>query len=342
MKAICKTRPGVGLELCEVAEPTLLPDTVRVRILRTSLCGTDLHIYSWDSWAQSRLKPPLIIGHEFCGIVEAVGERVHHLRVGDFVAGESHLTCGVCKPCRLGQAHVCQNTRILGVDIDGCFAPSIVVPAGNAQKTDPRIPPEVATVQDPLGNAVHAVMETPIAGSVVLITGCGAIGLFSIAVAKACGATRVYATEVRPYRRQLAQQMGADRVLDPQTDDVLDIIRRETDGLGVDIALEMSGHPSALALITEAIRPGGHISLLGLFTQPVPVDLNALIFKSVQIHAILGRRLHATWQVMQELLASGRLDIRPAITHVLPWQEYEQAFELAASGMAGKVVLNWE
>lgn len=342
MKAICKTQPGVGLELCEVDEPTLQPDTVLVRVLRTSLCGTDLHIYSWDPWAQSRLKPPLIVGHEFCGIVEAVGERVQHLQVGDFVAGESHITCGVCKPCRLGQAHVCQNTRILGVDIDGCFAPYIAVPAANAQKTDPRIPPEVATVQDPLGNAVHTVLTAPVAGSTVLITGCGAIGLFSIAVAKACGATRIYATEVRPYRRQLAEQMGADRVFDPQVDDVLSIIRRETDGLGVDVALEMSGHPSAVALITEAIRPGGHISLLGLFTQPVPIDLNALIFKAVQVHAILGRQLYATWEAMQSLLASGKLDIRPAITHILPWQEYERAFELTASGMAGKVVLNWE
>ena len=342
MKAICKTQPGVGLQLYEVAEPTLQPGTVLVRVLRTSLCGTDLHIYSWDSWAQSRLKPPLVIGHEFCGIVEAIGAGVQHLKTGDLVAGESHITCGVCKPCRLGQAHVCQNTRILGVDVDGCFAPRIVVPAANAQKTDPRIPPEVATVQDPLGNAVHAVLDTPIAGSTVLITGCGAIGLFSIAVAKACGATRIYATEVRPYRRQLAEQMGADRVFDPQVDDVLGIIRRETDGLGVDVALEMSGHPSAIALITDAVRPGGHISLLGLFTQPVAVDLNALIFKAVQIHAILGRKLHATWEAMQSLLASGQLDIRPAITHILPWQEYEHAFELTASGMAGKVVLNWE
>jgi len=342
MKAICKTQVGVGLELCEVAEPVLQPDTVLVRVLRTSLCGTDLHIYAWDPWAQSRLKPPLIVGHEFCGVVEAVGERVQHLRVGDLVAGESHITCGICKPCRQGQAHVCQNTRILGVDVDGCFAPLIAVPAANAQKTDPRIPLEVATVQDPLGNAVHAVLTTPITGSTVLITGCGAIGLFSIAVAKACGATRIYAAEVRPYRRQLAAQMGADSVFDPQVDDVLGTIRRETDGLGVDVALEMSGHPSAIALITDAIRPGGHISLLGLFTQPVAVDLNALIFKAVQIHAILGRKLHATWEAMQSLLASGKLDIRSAITHVLPWQEYEHAFELTASGMAGKVVLNWE
>jgi threonine 3-dehydrogenase len=342
MRAICKTQAGVGLELCEVAEPTLQPGAVLVRVQRTSLCGTDLHIYRWDTWAQSRLRLPLIVGHEFCGVVEAVGDGVQHLQRGDFVAGESHLVCGVCKLCRIGQAHVCRNTRILGVDVDGCFAPAIVVPAANARKTDPRIPPEVATVQDPLGNAVHTVLETPIAGSTVLITGCGAIGLFSIAVAKACGAARVYATEIRPYRRQLAEQMGADRVLDPQQEDVVGIIRRETEGLGVDVALEMSGHPAAVALITEAIRPGGHIALLGLFTQHVPVDLNALIFKSVQIHAILGRKLYATWEAMQSLLVSGKLDIRPAITHILPWQEYERAFELTASGMAGKVVLNWE
>lgn len=342
MKAICKTQPAVGLELCEVPEPTPRYGEVLIKVSRTSLCGTDLHIYRWDSWAQSRLKPPLIIGHEFCGHVVAVGDGVEGLQVGDFVAGESHIVCGRCKPCREGQAHVCLNTRILGVDTDGCFAPLIAIPAANAQKTDPRIPPEVATVQDPLGNAVHTVLSGEIAGRSVLITGCGAIGLFSIAVARACGARQVFATEVRPYRRELAMRMGADAVFDPTRDDVLTAIRKATDGAGVDVGLEMSGHPSAIALLTEAIRPGGRISLLGLFAEPVPVDLNALIFKSVEIHAILGRRLYQTWETMQSLLVSGRLDVRPAITHELAWHEYEQAFELTASGTAGKVMLNWE
>lgn len=342
MKAICKTKPDVGLALCEVSEPTLGYREVLVRVSRTSLCGTDLHIYRWDSWAQSRLKPPLIIRHEFCGHIVAVGDGVEDLKVGDFVAGESHIVCGRCKPCREGQAHVCLNTRILGVDTDGCFAPIIAIPAQNAQKTDPRILPEVATVQDPLGNAVHTVLSGEIAGKSVLITGCGAIGLFNIAVARACGAERIFATEVRPYRQDLARRLGADDVFEPAREDVARRVREATGGVGVDVGLEMSGHPSAIALLKEAIRPGGRISLLGLFAQPVSVDLDALISKSVKIHAILGRRLYQTWETMQSLLLSGRLDIRPAITHELAWHEYERAFELIASGMAGKVVLNWE
>lgn len=342
MKAICKTKPEAGLELCEVPEPTPAPGEVLVQVSRTSLCGTDLHIYNWDPWAQSRLNLPLIVGHEFCGHVVAVGEGVQGLQVGDFVAGESHIVCGRCKPCRLGQAHVCLHTRILGVDTNGCFAPLIAIPQANAQKTDPRIPPEVATVQDPLGNAVHTVLSGPIEGNTVLITGCGAIGLFSIAVAKACGATQVIATEVSPYRIELAKRLGADYVLDPTREDVLALIHRLTDGLGVDVALEMSGHPSAISLITQAIRPGGRVSLLGLFAQPVTVDLNMLIFKAVEIHAILGRKLYQTWETMQALLVSGKLDVRAVITHQLPWQEYEHAFELMATGKAGKVVLVWE
>lgn len=342
MKAICKTQPDVGLEVCEVAEPTCGAQEVVIRVVRASICGTDLHIYHWDAWARSRLHPPLVVGHEFCGYVEAVGEGVSHLRVGDFVAAESHIVCGHCVPCRLGQAHVCLNTRILGVDVNGGFAPYVAIPAANAQRTDPSLPPEVATVQEPLGNAVHAVSAADVRGATVLITGCGAIGLFSIAVAKALGAARVIATEVRPYRAELALQMGADMVLDPTRDDVLSHIQRATDGLGVDVALEMSGHPSAIELITHAIRPGGEISLLGLFGQPVSTDLNALIFKGVHIHAIIGRRLYHTWELMQRLLQSGKLDVRPAITHVLPWCEYERAFELLTSGQAGKIVLNWE
>lgn len=342
MNAICKTEPRIGLTLCEVPEPVPRYGEVLVRVSRTSLCGTDLHIYQWDSWAQSRLKLPLIVGHEFCGHVVAVGEGVESLQVGDFVAGESHIVCGQCKPCREGQAHVCLNTRILGVDTDGCFAPLITIPAQNAQRTDPRIPPEVATVQEPLGNAVHTVLSGEVAGRSVLVTGCGAIGLFSIAVARACGAERIFATEVRPYRQELALRMGADCVWDPTREDVIHALMKATNGVGVDVGLEMSGHPSAIELLTRAIRPGGRISLLGLFTEPVSVDLNTLIFKSVTIHAIVGRRLYQTWETMQSLLLSGKLDVRPALTHELAWHEYARAFELLASGTAGKVILNWE
>lgn len=342
MGAICKTQPGIGLAIHEVPEPVLGRRDVLIRVVRSSICGTDLHIYHWDAWASRRLKPPLIVGHEFCGYVEAIGDDVEHVQVGDFVAAESHIACGYCKPCRRGQAHVCLNTQILGVDVNGGFAPYIVLPAMNVLKTDPALPPEVATVQEPLGNAVHAVTAADVRGATVLITGCGAIGLFSVAVAKAMGAAQVIATEVRSYRAELALRMGADAVLNPTMDDVIHYIRRATEGLGVDVALEMSGHPTSIDLITHAIRPGGEVSLLGLFAQSVPVDLNALIFKGVAIHAIVGRKLFQTWEIMQNLLHSGRLEVRPAITHVLPWREYELAFELMASGQSGKIVLNWE
>lgn len=338
MKAICKTRPAAGVEICEVPEPELQYGCVKVKVLRTSLCGTDLHIYNWDHWAASRMKPPLIIGHEFCGIIEEVGAGVEGFQPGDYIAGESHIVCGHCKQCRMGQAHVCQNTRILGVDVDGCFAPVIVVPAANAQKCDRSIPPEIATIQDPLGNAVHTALSGAIEGRSVLITGCGAIGLFSIGVARACGASKVIVSEVKPYRLQLAEAMGADLGLNPLTDDIHSAIARATNGQGVDVALEMSGHPSAIPLITDAIRPGGRVSLLGIFPDPVQVDLNALIFKGVDIHCILGRRLYQTWETMQQLLLSGKLDVRPVITHQLPYTEFERAVELTLNGEAGKIV----
>jgi threonine 3-dehydrogenase len=340
MKAICKTRPAPGAELCEVEEPKLKAGHVLVRVLRTSVCGTDVHIYRWDPWAQSRLKPPLITGHEFCGIIEELGEDVEGLKVGDYVAGESHIICGHCLQCRLGQGHVCQNTRILGVDVNGCFAPYVVIPAANAQKTDRRIPPEVATVQDPLGNAVHTALSGPIAGATVLVTGCGPIGLFSIGVAKACAASKVIVTEVSPLRLQLAEAMGADVRLNPMQDDVLNVIQTETEERGVDVALEMSGHPSQLAIITRAIRPGGRISLLGIFSDTVQTDLNALIFKGVEIDCIVGRRLYQTWETMQHLLLSGQLDVRPAITHQFHYTEFNRAMELIQKGECGKVVFH--
>lgn len=342
MKAICKTRPAPGIELCEVEEPTLERGHVLVRVLRTSVCGTDVHIYRWDRWAQNRLKPPLVLGHEFCGIVEAVGEEVENLQPGDYVAGESHIVCGSCKQCRLGQAHVCQHTRILGVDVEGCFAPFIRVPAANARKTDPSIPPEIATVQDPLGNAVHAVFACPIAGATVLITGCGPIGLFSIAVAKAGGAAKIIVTEVSPYRLQLAEAMGADLRLNPLQDDVLGAIQEATDHQGVDVVLEMAGKPAVIPLLTQAIRPGGHIALLGIFSDSVLTELDTLIFKGVEIHCIIGRRLYQTWETMQSLLRSGRIDIQPVITHQLHYTEFAHAMELIEKGACGKVVFHVE
>lgn len=338
MKAIAKVRPGPGVELIDAPEPELTPGKVRIKVQRASVCGTDVHIYRWDDWAAGRMKPPVIVGHEFCGVIEEVGEGVSGFSPGDYIAGESHIICGHCLQCRLGQGHVCQNTKIFGVDVDGCFAPYVVAPAANCQKTDLSVPPEVATVQDPLGNAVHSVSAAPVNGAIVLITGCGPIGLFSIAVAKALGAAKVIVTEVSPFRLALAEKMGADVLINPSKENAAGAVNRATAGIGADVALEMSGHPSALPLIAEAVRPGGFVSLLGIYSNPLTTDWDQLIFKGLTLYCVIGRRLYETWELMRSLLANKRIDITPAITHRLHYTEVDQAMRLIAEGECGKIV----
>jgi threonine 3-dehydrogenase len=338
VKAIAKTRPAPGADLIEVEEPHTKPGHVKVKINRTSVCGTDSHIYNWDPWAAGRIHPPRIIGHEWCGYVHEVGEGVTELVPGDYVAGESHITCGHCTQCLAGQGHVCANTRIIGVDVDGCFAPWLVVPWQNARKTDTRIPAEVATVQDPLGNAVHTVLAGPIEGSTVLILGMGPIGLFAVGIAKASGAKKVIVTETSDYRLDLALRMDADVRLNPLRDEVNARVMAETSGIGVDVSLEMSGHPSAFGTAIECTRPGGRVSLLGIFPQPLEVDMDKIIFKGLEVQGIVGRKLWETWDQMNELLSSRRLDIAPVITHRFHYTQFVEAMELIAKGQCGKVV----
>lgn len=340
MKAIVKAHAGPGAQLVQIAEPELKrPDDVLVRVLMTSVCGTDAHIYEWDAWAAQRVKPPRVMGHEFVGRVEEVGSDVQGVKPGDLVSGESHLVCGICYQCRNGQKHVCANTRILGVDIDGCFAEYVVVPSASVWVNDAGLPLDIACIQDPLGNAVHATLCGEIVGRTVAVLGCGPIGIFAVAVARAAGAARVYATDTRPYRLELARRLGATDVCDVSARDCEDFINEKTRGLGVDVALEMSGSPAAIAQAMRVTRRGGRVSLMGIPSQRVELDVaEDMIFKGLDVHCIVGRRLYETWTVMKEMLNSGRLDVAPAITHRLSFEEYDRGMALMRDGACGKVV----
>jgi threonine 3-dehydrogenase len=340
MQAVVKTQAAPGIELREVPVPTPSPGEVLVRVQAASVCGTDLHIFNWDPWAQDRIHPPLIPGHEFAGVVAEVGRGVSAVREGDLVSAEMHVACGKCLQCRTGQAHICQHVRILGVDADGAFAGYVLIPETNIWKLSPTIPRDYASLLDPLGNAVHTVLAGPIAAKTVAITGCGAIGLFSIAVAKACGAARVFAIEVNAHRRQVAAAMGADLVLDPQSGRVKEELLDATGGTGVDVLLEMSGHPDAIRLGFDLLRTGGRASLLGIPSQPFELDFaRDIIFKGALVQGINGRKMFETWFQMEALLATGKLNLEPAITHRLKLSEFPLAMQLLQSGEAIKVLL---
>jgi threonine 3-dehydrogenase len=340
MQAIVKTGAHPGVEIREVPVPSYGPSEVLVKVESASVCGTDVHIYDWDPWAQGRLRPPLIPGHEFCGTVVEAGEHVTTVRPGDFVSAEMHVACGKCLQCRIGQAHVCQNVRIIGVDSNGAFANYVVIPESNIWKLDPALPREYGSILDPLGNAVHSVLAGEIAARSVAVVGCGPIGLFAIAVARACGASAVYALEVNEHRRKLAQEMHADYVLDPTRDDVAAEIAKTTDGIGVDVVLEMSGHADGMRLGFEILRTGGRVSLLGIPAKPVEIDFaRDIIFKGATVLGINGRKMYETWFQMEALLRAGKLDLSPVITHQLPMAEFAHGMELLKSGEASKIIL---
>lgn len=341
MQAIAKVRPEPGVEIIDVPDPSPGPGEVKLKLEAASVCGTDLHIWKWDAWSAGRIHPPRIIGHEFCGTIVELGAGVEGLQVGQYVSTESHETCGHCRQCLAGQREVCANTRILGVDVDGGFRPYATIPAVCAMPTAREVPPHLAAFQDALGNAVHTVSDGPVEGRTVLITGMGPIGLFAVTVAKALGAARVVATEISPYRIELAHAVGVDRVIDPSKENAAAEIEKEFPG-GVDATLEMSGHPSSLALAVEATRPGGRISLLGVYGEPRQgVDMNAVIFKGLRLQGIVGRRLPETWDLMHRLFESGKLNLEPVVTHRMHYTEFERAMELMTAGQAGKVVFDF-
>lgn len=340
MQAVVKTEPRPGAALITVETPQIGPKDVLVRVRATSICGSDLHIYNWDAWARGRVKPPLIMGHELEGEIVDLGEEVDTLKVGDSVSAETHIVCGVCYQCRTGQSHVCQNCSIIGVDRPGCFAEYVALPAENAWLNPPDLPLEVASIQEPFGNAVHAAFSYPLTGQRVLITGCGPIGLMAISIAKTAGAACVYASEVIPYRLDLAHRMGADLVFDATKVDVTKEVWAATDGEGVDLLLEMSGHPSAIRQGLKALRNGGHAALLGIPSQPLEIDLaEEIIFKGITVQGVVGRLMYETWYRTQALLISGAVDVSPIITHRLPLEDFEKGMELMRAGQCGKVVL---
>jgi threonine 3-dehydrogenase len=340
MQAVVKPEAAPGAEVRQVKIPAFGRTDVLVKVKVASICGTDLHIYNWDRWAQNRIHPPLIPGHEFCGEVAAFGDEVTSVKEGDFVSAEMHVACGKCLQCRTGEAHICQNVKIIGVDADGAFAEYVVIPESNIWKLDPAIPQEYASILDPLGNAVHTVLAGEIAAKSVAITGCGPIGLFSIAVAKAVGATSVFAIEVNEYRARIAREMKADYVLNPAKENVNAIVMEKTGGLGVDVVLEMAGHPDAIRTAFDIVRRGGRISLLGLTSKPISLNFSEdIIFKGITVQGINGRRMYQTWYQMTALLKSGKLNLHPVITDRIPMKDFSKAMERLKTGEASKILV---
>ncbi|HSC45820.1 MAG TPA: L-threonine 3-dehydrogenase [Candidatus Acidoferrum sp.] len=340
MKALRKMNPARGLSLETATVPSVGPTDVLVRVRAASICGTDLHIYGWDRWSQGRIKPPVTLGHEFCGIIEKVGDQVTALKLGDFVSAEMHVNCGHCHQCRVGEAHICPNVKIIGIDQDGAFAEFVKIPASNIIKLDPAIPERYGAILDPLGNAVHTVLAGAIAGQTVLVTGCGPIGLMSIAVAKACGSSTVFATETNEHRRGMAKKMGADVIINPAAEDAPARILSETNKTGVDVLLEMSGNPTAIQQGFKALRAGGRASLLGIPTENVPLDLvNDVIFKGATVQGIYGRRMYETWVQMTALLKAGRLNLEPLFGERVQLENFEDAFAKLQGGLAGKILM---
>jgi threonine 3-dehydrogenase len=340
MLAVVKPEPKPGTEIRDVAIPKIGPTDVLVKVKVASICGTDLHIYNWDPWAQRRIHPPLIPGHEFCGEVVAYGDEVTSVKEGDFVSAEMHVACGKCLQCRTGEAHICQFVKIIGVDADGAFAEYVKIPESNIWKLDPAIPQEYASILDPLGNAVHTVLAGEIAAKTVAITGAGPIGLFAVAVARAVGAARVYVIEVNEHRRKIAQQMKADYVLNPKSDDVRSVVMDTTDGQGVDVVLEMAGHPDAIRTAFNIVRRGGRISLLGLTSKPISLNFSEdIIFKGITVQGINGRRMYQTWYQMTALLKAGKLDLHPVITDRMPMKDFSKGMARLKTGEASKILL---
>ncbi|HET9134146.1 MAG TPA: L-threonine 3-dehydrogenase [Gemmatimonadales bacterium] len=343
MRALIKAAPGPGMELVERPVPPVGARDVLIRVHHAGVCGTDLHIWEWDAWAAGRLKPPVVIGHEFAGEVAALGSEVEHeglFQVGDLVTAEGHITCGDCVPCRTGHGHLCVRTQIIGVDRDGAFADYIAMPASNVMQLD-GIPTDIGAIMDPVGNGVHTALEGgELAGLTVLVTGCGPIGCFAVGVLRAAGASLVLASDYNPTRRALATAMGAHVVLDPAAEDVVARVRDLTGDLGVDRVCEMSGHPAGHATAFAAARPGGRVNLLGTPSRTTEVDFaRDIIFKGLTLYGVTGRKMYETWIQMRRLLRSGVFDPRPVITHRFPLDRIADAIGVIKDGSAGKVIL---
>jgi threonine 3-dehydrogenase len=340
MKALVKATAGPGLEMMDVPMPEVGPTDVLIKIKKTSICGTDVHIWKWDAWAQRTIPVPMHVGHEFCGVVEAVGSGVTDLVPGELVSGEGHIVCGRCRNCLAGRQHLCPNTLGVGVNRPGAFAEYLSIPYRNVYKVDPAIPEEVISCFDPLGNAVHTALSWDLVAEDVLITGAGPIGCMAAAVARFAGARHVVVTDVNPWRLKLAEKLGATRTVNVAEESVGDAMKSLGMKEGFDVALEMSGHPSGLNDILNHTSNGAKVSLLGIFPDKVAIDWDKVIFKGLVLKGIYGREMFETWYKMSSMVRAG-LDISPVITHRFPVAEFEKGFETMMSGQSGKVVLDW-
>jgi threonine 3-dehydrogenase len=341
MRAIAKLQAGPGLSLTEVPVPTPGVNDVLIKVKKTSICGTDVHIYNWDSWAEKTIKAPMVIGHEFVGTIDAVGANVVGFSPGDLVDGEGHIVCGLCRNCLAGRRHLCKDTKGVGVNRDGAFAEYLCIPASNAVHVDPAIPLDVLSCFDPLGNATHTALQYDLVGEDVLITGAGPIGCMATAIAQQAGARKVVVTDVNPDRLALAARMGATRTVDVSKENLSDVQREIGMKEGFDVGLEMSGNPAALNTMIDNMAHGGRIALLGIMPGAAAVDWNKVVFNMLTIRGIYGREMYETWYKMTSLIQRG-LDISPVITHRFHYTDFQQAFDLMRSGRSGKIILNWE
>jgi threonine 3-dehydrogenase len=340
MKALVKMYDKPGLWLDEVPIPEIGINDVLIKIHKTSICGTDVHIYNWDTWAQKTIKTPMIIGHEWVGTVEKMGSNVHDLHIGELVSGEGHLVCGHCRNCLAGRRHLCMYTRGVGVNRDGAFAEYLSMPASNIWVCDPSIPEEILSCFDPFGNAVHTALTYDLLGEDILITGAGPIGIMSVAVAKHAGARYVVITDINPYRLELAQKMGATRVMDARKEKLSDIMKELGMKEGFDVGLEMSGNAEAFNEMIQVMCHGAKIALLGILQSEAKIDWDTVVFNGLTIQGIYGRQIFETWYKMTSMIQTG-LDISPIITHRFNFKDFREGFELMRLGKSGKVILDW-
>lgn len=340
MQALVKAEKKTGLWLQEVPVPEYGHNDVMIKIHKTAICGTDMHIYNWDEWAQATIPVPMVVGHEYVGEVVALGSEVKGLEIGDRVSGEGHLTCGHCRNCRAGKRHLCRNTTGVGVNRSGCFAEYLVIPAGNAFKVHESISDDVASMLDPLGNATHTALSFDLVGEDVLITGAGPIGVMACSIAKHVGARHIVCTDVNDYRLDLAKQAGATRIVNVMREDILEVFPTLGMTEGFDVGLEMSGNALALRSMFKAMHHGGRVALLGIPAKEVAIDWNDVIFKGLILKGIYGREMFETWYKMSAMLQNG-LDVSAVITHHFSFNDFQQGFDILSSGKSGKVILDW-
>ncbi|AXT38475.1 L-threonine 3-dehydrogenase [Alteromonas sp. BL110] len=341
MKSLVKAKAEKGIWLQDTPKPEVGHNDLLIKIRKTAICGTDMHIYNWDEWSQNTIPVPMVVGHEYVGEVVGMGQEVKGFKVGDRVSGEGHITCGHCRNCRAGRVHLCRNTEGVGVNRPGAFAEYLVIPAFNAFKIPDNISDDLASIFDPFGNAVHTALSFDLVGEDVLITGAGPIGIMAAAVAKHVGARHVVITDINPYRLELAEKMGATRAVDVSKENLQDVMDELGMSEGFDVGLEMSGVPVAFRDMLDKMNHGGKVAMLGIPPQDVAVDWNQVIFKGLVIKGIYGREMFETWYKMASLLQSG-LDLSPIITHTFSIDDFQKGFDTMGSGHSGKVILDWQ